>query len=94
MFYRFMYKIFSKTKKEAVCNLAEFMWRKRHKNDPYSLFDSFLRAIIKIYPPIKNDRQRIENRDPGASGDSSNSDDDDEEEASQPGPSTKKQKAE
>ena len=70
--------------------LAEFMWRKRHKNDPYSLFDSFLRAIIKIYPPIKNDRQRIENRDPGASGDSGSSDDD--EEVSQPGPSTKKKK--
>ena len=35
--------------------LAEFMWRRRHKNDPENLIDSFLRAIIKTYPPKMKD---------------------------------------
>lgn len=43
-------------------NLAEFMWRRRHKNDPDLLFKSFLKAIVNLYPPMIKDEKQNENK--------------------------------
>lgn len=41
-------------------NLAEFMWRRRHKNDPDVLFKSFLKAITNLYPPMIKDENKVD----------------------------------
>lgn len=67
--------------------LAEFMWRKRHRNDHLGLTESFLRAVIRIYPPKMRDEQEQQE---GGEDDGVSSDDD----INRPGPSHKKTKCE
>lgn len=73
---------------------AEFMFRRHHRNDPEELTDSFLRAILKIFPPrmkdeVSNADNSVEAPKPGQS---SRDNEDNDNDIHQPGPSSKKMK--